>query len=73
MDEAHGRVLTGWKQIGKYLGLSPKTLRRFEREQGLPVYRRGRTVFAHTAQLDVWLSGNKGTIADISRQLGTTP
>jgi len=50
--------LTSWKAIAAYLGRSVRTVRRWERHEGLPVHRQlhrklGR-VFAVQAELDAW-------------------
>lgn len=51
--------LTGWKEIGAYLGRAPRTAQRWEREFGLPVHRtrtiRSETVTAYAAEIDAWL------------------
>jgi len=33
------RRLDSWKEIGAYLGRSPRTVQRWERQEGLPVHR----------------------------------
>ncbi len=52
-------VLSGWKDIAKYLGLGVRTVQRWEIRLGLPVIRpagRGRSVVcARTEELDAWL------------------
>lgn len=60
------RKLTGWKELAEYLGTSPRTVQRWEREKGLPVRRvpgsNGHSVFADSGELDRWLdSGDLGT------------
>jgi hypothetical protein len=54
-------TLEGWKSIAGYLGRSPRTAQRWERNLGLPVRRfgtgRGETVRARTSELDEWLEG----------------
>jgi len=51
-------VLSGWKEIAKYLGLGVRTVQRWE-DKGLPVNRpypgRHATVVAHSEQLDKWV------------------
>jgi Concanavalin A-like lectin/glucanases superfamily len=48
--------LDSWKEIAGYLGkdLSQKTAQRWEKLQGLPVYREGARVFAYAEELDLW-------------------
>lgn len=49
-----------WKAIAAYLGKDESTVRRWERELGLPVQRvqgaPGRSVFAYKEDLDAWLT-----------------
>ena len=44
----------GWKDIATYLGRDPRTAQRWEKEDGLPVFREGGKVFAYAADLDRW-------------------
>ncbi len=50
-------LLTTWKQIAAYLGVTERTAQKWERERGLPVHRvpggRGR-VWASPSELDSW-------------------
>lgn len=52
--------LDSWKAIAEYLRRDVGTVRRWEREVGLPVRRlpggRGRSVFAYTSEIDAWLT-----------------
>jgi tetratricopeptide (TPR) repeat protein len=56
-------VLAGWKGIAGYFGCNVRTVRRYERERGLPVHRapgkKGSTVFAYTSELDAWLDSRE--------------
>ncbi len=51
------RLLTSWKEVAAYLGVSERTAQKWERERGLPVHRlpgeRGRLT-AWTDELDHW-------------------
>jgi hypothetical protein len=51
--------VSGWKDIGKYLGKGVRTVQRYERELGLPIRRpSGRdsgSVIATKAELDAWI------------------
>ena len=53
--------LTGWKEIAAHLGSSVRTAQRWERFEGLPVYRhyhaKGSTSYAVIGELDAWLRG----------------
>jgi len=58
---ANPPMLTCWKDIGRYLGKSARTVQRWERELGLPVRRpTGSTgkssVLADPRELDAWLA-----------------
>jgi len=59
MAEGAARKLVGWKELAEYLGTSPRTVQRWEREKGLPVRRvpgsSGHSVFADSAELNRWL------------------
>ncbi|HLJ78592.1 MAG TPA: tetratricopeptide repeat protein, partial [Acidobacteriaceae bacterium] len=53
------RTLVSWKEIAAWLGHAERTVKRWERERGLPVHRvpggkRG-GVFAYTSELQAWL------------------
>jgi tetratricopeptide (TPR) repeat protein len=53
--------LDSWKEIGAFFGRDERTVKRWERERGLPVHRlpgsgRGR-VYAYPAELTEWLQG----------------
>jgi hypothetical protein len=56
---AHDR-LDSWKEIASYLRKGERTVRRWERTEGLPVYRhthqKQATVYAFRSELDVWLA-----------------
>ena len=52
-----GRIYRGWKAIARRLGVSVRTARRYEKEHGLPVRRRG-TVYVTQAELAEWEEGN---------------
>jgi len=52
--------LESWKEIASYLQRDPKTTRRWEKRESLPIHRHrhsvGYTVFAYPSELDVWLA-----------------
>jgi TolB-like protein/Flp pilus assembly protein TadD len=56
---AAGLRLDSWKEIASYLKCSPRTARRWEREEGLPVrrhqHRKKGTIFAYSQEIDNWL------------------
>jgi len=48
--------LTGWKEIGKYIGLSIDTCKRYRKKYSLPArYTPGGTPVAIPYELDQWL------------------
>ena len=56
--DARGRRLESWKEIAVYLGRDVTTVRRWEKREGLPVYRllhiRLGSVYAYSAEIDDW-------------------
>lgn len=56
-----GNRLDSWKDIAQHLGRDLSTVRRWEKDRGLPVHRipgAGRSaVFAFTDEIDAWLAG----------------
>lgn len=72
LEDASGR-LDSWKAIAAYLKRDERTVRRWERELGLPVRRvpggRGRSVFAYTSEIDAWLKS--ASFTESSSQIPT--
>ena len=60
-----GRHLESWKEIAAYLGRDVTTVQRWEKREGLPVYRHQHnklgSIYAYTSELDAWR--NKQTLA----------
>lgn len=61
------KTLVSWKEIAAFLGRAERTVKRWERERGLPVHRilggeRG-GVFAYPEELRAWLLGELGLTA----------
>ena len=59
--EALNRRLDSWKEIASFFGCDERTVKRWEKERGLPVHRlpgvgRGK-VFAYSEELSDWLRG----------------
>jgi tetratricopeptide (TPR) repeat protein len=56
--DSRGRRLESWKEIASYLGRDVTTVRRWEKREGLPVYRlqHGKlgSIYAYTSELDAW-------------------
>lgn len=59
--------LDSWKAIAAYLQRDERTVRRWEREQGLPIGRvpggRGTSVFAYVSEIEAWLNTTRQTAA----------
>ena len=59
--DPRGQRLESWKEIAAYLGRDMTTVRRWERREGLPVYRmlhsKLGSVYAYTTELDAWRDG----------------
>lgn len=60
------RALVSWKEIAAFLDRAERTVKRWERERGLPVHRvpggeRG-SVFAYPDELTEWLRGKSGEL-----------
>ena len=62
--DPRGRRLESWKEIAAFLGRDVTTVRRWERREGLPVYRLHHTklgsVYAYTTELDAWRERRPG-------------
>jgi TolB-like protein/Tfp pilus assembly protein PilF len=58
--------LDSWKEIAAFLGRDERTVRRWEKERGLPVYRvpggKGR-IYSYTDELTTWLAGPQNSAA----------
>lgn len=59
-----GDRLDSWKEIAAYLRRSVRCIQRWEKNQGLPIFRhrhaRGATVYAYRGELDLWWHGRGG-------------
>jgi TolB-like protein/Flp pilus assembly protein TadD len=58
-----GLRLDSWKEIATYLKRSPRTVRRWERREGLPAHRhlhaKKGTIYAFAHEIDEWLRGRR--------------
>jgi TolB-like protein/tetratricopeptide (TPR) repeat protein len=65
--DSRGRRLESWKEIAAYLGRDVTTVRRWEKHEGLPVYRllhhKLGSVYAYAAELDAWRDKRAPTAA----------
>jgi Tol biopolymer transport system component len=63
MSEQQQDRLESWKEIGAYLQRDARTVRRWEKEEGLPVHRhghkRGSSVYAYPSEIDAWRASRK--------------
>lgn len=64
------RRLNDWKEIAAFFGRDERTVRRWERQRGLPVHRISggarNLVFADTDELEQWLLGDRAAPAEAS-------
>ena len=60
--------LDSWKEIALYLNRDVRTVRRWEKNQGLPVRRhqhqKGASVFAYRSEIDVWRQQERERLAE---------
>jgi tRNA A-37 threonylcarbamoyl transferase component Bud32 len=63
---APGDRLDSWKEIAAYFNRDKRTVQRWERQEGMPVYRHQHdkqgTVYAAKAELDEWWKGRRARI-----------
>jgi len=69
-----GTVLDSWKGIAAYLKRSPRTIRRWEHQEGLPVHRhlhsKEATVYAFANEIDAWRKSRSAAVGQ--RQLASS-
>jgi TolB-like protein/tetratricopeptide (TPR) repeat protein len=72
-----GLRLDSWKEIASYLKRSPRTVRRWERREGLPAHRHHHakkgTIYAFPHELDAWLDGRSVATGRDRSPLGLGP
>lgn len=63
LEPSAANRLDSWKEISAYLKRDVRTLRRWEQDEGLPVYRhvhkRQATVYAYRRELDAWWNNRR--------------
>jgi hypothetical protein len=57
--KSKGRVLKGWGEIAEFLGQTPAVAQRWQNE-GMPVTRQGRFVYASPEELTNWVGTERG-------------
>jgi hypothetical protein len=72
-----GKRLESWKEIEAYLKRDFRTLRRWEKEEGLPVHRHSHksraSVYAYPSEIDAWRAGRKVVVEPVPRPLWRIP
>ena len=62
--------LDSWKEIALYLNRDVRTVRRWEKDQGLPVRRhqhqKGASVFAYKSEIDTWRQNERERLSETS-------
>jgi len=75
-DSPRRERLDSWKEIAAYLGRDVRTVRRWEKDQGLPVHRhhhqKAASIYAFKSELDAWWSNGKNRIAAEENPRGVT-
>jgi tetratricopeptide (TPR) repeat protein len=60
-QDSRGKRLESWKEIAGYLNRHVTTIRRWEKDEALPVHRQRHTklgsIYAYTRELDAWFEG----------------
>ena len=76
-SQSGSRRIDSWKEIAAFFGRDERTVKRWEKERGLPVHRipggsRG-SVFAFAEELTAWLEASEATQPADSRRPETQP
>jgi len=65
-------ILSGWKEIANYLGKGVRTVQRYEREMGLPIYRpagkSSAAVVATRTELEEWATTPHGRMDSVAKR-----
>jgi hypothetical protein len=74
-DNPQQEILSGWKEIARYLGKGVRTVQRYERELGLPVRRvsggRDGSVVTTKSDINNWLKSSPTMQESFNRRLRT--
>ena len=69
--------LESWKRITSYLNRDIRTLRRWEKNEGLPIHRHMHeslaTVYAYKSELDAWLASRSAATGKASKTRPAVP
>jgi TolB-like protein len=64
--------LDSWKEIARYLKRDVSTVQRWEKREGMPVYRHAHdkrgSVYAYSSELDAWLQGRKPLLEEEEKE-----
>lgn len=76
-NKASEAPLESWKEIAAYLQRNAVTVRRWEKEEGLPVHRHSHksraSVYAYPSEIDAWRAGRKVVPEPVVRLLWKIP
>jgi len=65
-QESRGKRLESWKEVAGYLNRHVTTIRRWEKDEGLPVHRHRHaklgSIYAYTRELDAWFESRRGEV-----------
>jgi hypothetical protein len=67
-DLSKGKILNSWKEIGGRLGVTVRTVQRWEKIADLPVYRgtgKSARIFAYAREIDQWLAARDSASAGL--------
>jgi TolB-like protein len=75
--DARGSRLDSWKEIAAHLARDIRTVQRWERREGLPVYRQQHdklgSVYAFSHEIDAWRAGRSRRLEEPSGDTATGP
>ena len=71
-SDRFGKRLESWKEIAAYVNRHVTTVRRWEKQEGLPVHRHVHatlgSIYAYATELDVWLQSRQPPVNGHSSQ-----
>ncbi len=76
-EKSRGDRLESWKRISNYLNRDIRTLRRWEKNEGLPIHRHMHeslaTVYAYQSELDAWLASRSAATGTAGKTRRLSP